>query len=496
MKGIINLMWWKIILGILALFIIVTLIRAAFYKPKKVKETKIEKIDVDENKVAEHLSKAIQCKTISMANYDDVDWDEFEKLHRYLDETYPLIAKNTTKEVISKASLLYRWKGKNPDLEPMALLSHQDVVPVSEGTENDWKHDAFSGHVDDEFIWGRGSLDMKNHLICVMEAVESLMAEGFQPDRDVYLCFGQDEETVSTEFSGAKEIVKVLQSRGIHLDSVLDEGSALLRLDVKGLVHTYVAAVGTAEKGYADMKITTHAKGGHTSAAPKHSGMDKLANMVKDLENHQFKSRWLPFLDELLSGVGKHATYLGRTVMCNLPLLKPIIKLVLKSISESASMVRTVTSVSMCEGSPVPNVLPQRPSITVNFRPLQGDSIDDVEKHVRKVIRYKDIEIERLSEKEATKFSPTNSRAFNAISSIENGLHPNDVAVVPYLVMGGTDAFFYEPICDNILRYAPFSVSIELFLNTHGTNERCPINALGESVIFFREYIKQVSDKN
>lgn len=496
MKGLLYFMWWKIILCVIALFIIITLIRAIFYKPKKVKQTEIEKINIDEMKVAEHLSQAIQFKTISMANDDDVDWNEFEKFHKYLDETYPLIAKNTTKEVISKASLIYRWKGKNPELEPMALLSHQDVVPVSEGTEGDWKYDAFSGHIDGECIWGRGALDMKNHLICVMEAVESLMAEGFQPDRDVYLCFGHNEETVSIINSGAREIVETLQSRGIHLDSVLDEGSALLRLDVKGLIHTYVAAVGTAEKGYVDMKITTHDKGGHTSAAPKHSGMAKLANMVNDIEGHQFKSRWLPFLDELLSGVGKHATYLGRTVMCNLPLLKPVIKLVLKSISESASMVRTVTSVSMCEGSPAPNVLPQRPNITVNFRPLQGDSIDDVEKHIRKVVRYKDIDIERLSEKEATKFSPTDSRAFKAIENIENGLHPDDVAVVPYLVMGGTDAFFYEPICDNILRYAPFSVSIELFLNTHGTNERCPINALGESVVFFREYIKQVSDKN
>lgn len=489
-------MWWKIILCLLAIFIVVTLIRAAFFKPKKLGTKKIENYDVDEMKVAEHLSKAIQCKTVSRTNDEDVEWEEFEKFHRYLDETYPLIAKNTTKEVISKASLIYRWKGKNPELEPMGLLSHQDVVPVSEGTEGDWTHEAFSGYIDEEFIWGRGALDMKNHLICVMEAVESLMEEGFVPERDVYLCFGHDEETVSTEFSGAKAIVDTLKSRGVHLDSVLDEGSALIRLDIKGLIHTYIAAVGTAEKGYVDMKITTHDKGGHTSAAPKHSGMAKLANMVQDLENNQFKARWLPFLTELLSSVGRRASYLGRLVMCNLPILKPLIKLIMKSIPESASMVRTVTSISMCEGSPAPNVLPQRPSITVNFRPLQGDSIDDVEKHIRDSIRYKDIEIERISEKEATGFSSSDSRAFNAITNIENGLHPGDIAVAPYLVMGGTDAFFYEDICDNVLRFAPFDVSISLFLTTHATNERCPISALKESVIFFREYIKEVSDKN
>ena len=479
-------MWWKILLALLALFIVVTLIRAIFYKPKKFEGVKIEDADIDVDKVAEHLSKAIQCKTISRSNPDEIDWSEFEKFHAFLDEAYPLIKQNTVKENVSKASLIYRWKGKNPDLEPMALLSHQDVVPVAEGTEDDWTHDAFSGYNDGEIIWGRGALDMKNHLICVMEAVESLMEDKQDIQRQIR----------ELKASGADEIVKVLRSRGIHLDSVLDEGSALLRLDVKGLIHTYIAAVGVAEKGYADMKLTVHDKGGHTSAAPKHSGMAKLANTIKDVERHQFKSHMLPFLTELFDTVGRKATYLGRVVMCNVWLLKPIIKLVLKAIPESASMVRTIQSISMCEGSPEPNVLPQRPSITVNFRPLPGDTVDDVEKHIRKAVRYKDLEVERLYSKEATKFSPTDSRAFNAIRKVEEGLHPNDVAVAPYLVMGGTDSYRYGEICDNILRYAPFNVSVELFLTTHATNERCPISALKESVVFFREYIKEVSKKD
>lgn len=475
---------------------IANVVKASKFVPEKIEKTDIKKVDIDQKEVAQHLSEAIKCKTVSALDESAVDWNEFDKFHTFLDETYPNVAKTLTKEVIGKASLLYRWEGKNPDLEPMALLSHQDVVPVAEGTEADWEHDAFSGYIDDEFIWGRGALDMKNHLICVMEAVESLIKEGFQPERDVYLCFGHNEEVVAGPCSGAQEIVNTLLERGIHLDSVLDEGSALIRLDVKGLIHTYIAAVGTAEKGYVDMKITMHDKGGHTSASPKHSGMAKLAKAVQDLENNQFESHWLPFLDELFGTIGRHATLPGRMIMCNLPVLRPLIKTVMSSIGESASMVRTVTSVSMCEGSPAPNVLPQRPSITANFRMLPGDTTEDVEAHIRKVIKNKDIEIERFSRKEATKFSPTDSRAFNAIKKIEEGLHPGDVAVAPYLVMGGTDACFYEPVCDNVLRFAPFDVSLKLFLNTHATNERCPVTALGEAVTFFREYIKIVSDKN
>ncbi len=489
-------MWWKILLAAAALFIVVTLIRAAFFRPKKIEKINIRDTKIDGNKVADHLSDAIKFKTISKVRDEGVDWDEFEKFHKYLDETYPLVAKNTTKEIIDKASLLYLWKGKNPELEPMAMLAHQDVVPVSEGTEKDWKYDAFSGHNDGEFIWGRGALDMKNHLICVMEAVESLMAEGFQPDRDVYLCFGHNEETVSTIYSGAGTIVKTLKERGVRLDSVLDEGSALIDLKLPGIINTRLAAVGTAEKGYVDMKITLHDKGGHTSAAPKHSGMWKLANAVRDLEKNQFKSHWLPFLDELVHAVGGRATYLGKIIICNYIFFKPILKFILKTIPQGASMVRTITSVSMCEGSPAANVLPQRPSITVNFRPLPGDSLADVEKHVRKNIRYKDIDIEYFNGKEATLFSSTSSRAFKAIESVENSIHPEGVAVAPYLVMGGTDAYRYGEICDNILRFAPFNVPLSLFFTTHATNERIPISSLAEAVVFFREYIIKVSDKD
>ncbi|MBR3835579.1 MAG: M20/M25/M40 family metallo-hydrolase [Clostridia bacterium] len=489
-------MWWKILLAVLAVFVLVTLIRAAFFKPKKIEKVNIRDAKIDTDKVAEHLSDAIKFKTISKVRDEGVDWEEFEKFHKYLDETYPLVAKNTTKEIIDKASLLYLWKGKNPDLEPMAMLAHQDVVPVSEGTEKDWKHEAFSGYNDGEFIWGRGALDMKNHLICVMEAVESLMAEGFQPDRDVYLCFGHNEETVSTVYSGAGTIVKTLKERGVRLDSVLDEGSALIDLNLPGIINTRLAAVGTAEKGYVDMKITLHDKGGHTSAAPKHSGMWKLANAVRDLETHQFRSHWLPFLDELIHAVGGRATYLGKILICNYPIFKPLLTFILKIIPQGASMVRTITSVSMCEGSPAANVLPQRPSITVNFRPLPGDSLADVEKHVRKVIRYKDIDIEYFNGKEATPFSSTSSRAFKAIESVENSIHPEGVAVAPYLVMGGTDAYRYGEICDNILRFAPFNVPLSLFFTTHATNERIPISSLKEAVVFFREYIIKVSDKD
>ena len=62
--------------------------------------------------------------------------------------------------------------------------------------------------------------------------------------------------------------------------------------------------------------------------------------------------------------------------------------------------------------------------------------------------------------------------------------------VAPYLVMGGTDAYNYENVCENIYRFAPFTVDTELLLTTHSTNERIPVEQLTQGVAFFKRYIR------
>lgn len=482
----------EILLILFAAFIGITLIRAIFFVPKKKDYGKSTPEKVDAARAIKNLSEAIKIPTISYPEHELVDWSQFEKFHDFLEKSYPLITKNLKREKISIASLLYKWEGTNPKLDPIALLSHQDVVPVSEGTEQDWTHPAFDGVVDDEFVWGRGALDMKNHLICVMEAVETLLEEGFVPERDVYLCFGHDEEVVASDHSGAKSIMETLKSRGVHLDSVIDEGGAILPVNIKGIINKNLAGIGVGEKGYVDFEVSLHSKGGHSSQPPKHTALGHMADVIKDLENNQFKAKMLPFITSLFTKIGKSVSYPARIVTCNLWLLKPLIKQVMKKIPPAASLIRTTTAVTMAKGSPAANVLPQIASITVNFRQMPGTNISDVEAHIKKVVKNKDIQVKMLKGKEASKISPTDSRAFKVIEELCMQSDPDNI-VAPYLVMGGTDACFYEPICDNLYRFAPFEVSTELLLCTHATDERIPIATIEEGVAFFKRYVRKLA---
>lgn len=472
----------------------ISMVRAATtYKAKPVEageQLTPEKVDVD--RFIKNLSKAIQIPTICNVDESVVDWSKFDEFHAFLKDAYPLIHEKLDLELISTRSLLYHWKSAHPEKEPIALLSHQDVVPVTPGTEGDWEYPPFSGEVADGFVWGRGAIDMKNHLIGVMEAVETLLEEGYVPERDVYLCFGHNEEVMAEgNLCGATCMMEWFKERGIKLDSVIDEGGAILEVKVDKVIDGHLAGVGLAEKGHVDFEISVDAKGGHSSQPPKHSALGKLSKILCNLENHQFKAELTPQLCSLFNEIGKNTTYPVRCVMSNFPILKPLITKVCSEIPPVASMMRTTTAVTMANGSPAPNVLPQKASAVVNFRIMPGQTVEDVEKHIRKYAGSK-ADVKMLAGKNPSKISPTDSRAFKAIEKICKGMDPKAI-VAPYLVMGGTDSRQYEDVCDNIYRYSPFLMNTGLLLTTHGTNERIPVSSLEDGVAFFKRYIKELT---
>ena len=148
----------------------------------------------------------------------------------------------------------------------------------------------------------------------------------------------------------------------------------------------------------------------------------------------------------------------------------------------------------MAEGSPQFNVLPQKASVTVNFRTMPGVSIADVEKHIRDSVKNKDIDVEFLVGKESSMVSPTDSKAFQTIKELAEAQNSKNL-VTPFLVMGGTDAYNYEPVCENIYRFAPFVADTKLLLCTHGTNERIPIACCEDAIAFFKRYTRRMTQE-
>ena len=144
--------------------------------------------------VAQHLAQAVRFQTISYGGgLHEAEKDAaLDAMRAWLAKTYPNFHRVATREVIGK-SLLFAWKGENPNLPPVLLMAHMDVVPVVPGTEKDWSHPPFAGDVSGGYVWGRGAIDDKGCLIMIMEAAERLASMGFTPARTIMIAAGQDD---------------------------------------------------------------------------------------------------------------------------------------------------------------------------------------------------------------------------------------------------------------------------------------------------------------
>ena len=108
--------------------------------------------DLDGEGAAARLSAAIRCKTINYFDHSRTDYTEFDKLHAHIKASYPNIMRVGTFERIGHHAVLITIPGSDASLRPCLYMSHQDVVPVVEGTEQDWTHPAFSGDIADGYI--------------------------------------------------------------------------------------------------------------------------------------------------------------------------------------------------------------------------------------------------------------------------------------------------------------------------------------------------------
>jgi Gly-Xaa carboxypeptidase len=146
---------------------------------------------------------------------------------------------------INTYGLLMEWKGKNEALKPYLFMGHQDVVPVLKDTESKWTYPPYSAHFDGRFIWGRGGSDCKNVVIGVLEAFETLLKKGYQPERTMLASFGFDEE-ISGHHGAAYLAKEIENARGTDsIELVIDEGG----LGIKEMYGVTFVLPGLGEKG-------------------------------------------------------------------------------------------------------------------------------------------------------------------------------------------------------------------------------------------------------
>lgn len=494
LNGTVQRRWWGrlrrgfVLVGLgLLVFLLVLVIRALGLSSLQPDSVPPEPLAFDEKRAVNRLSGAIRFPTVSWQPPRPRDDAVFADFRAYLAESYPKLRPVVQREEIN-GSLLYTWPGLEPDLPPIVLAAHFDVVPAQPTA---WRFPPFSGAVEQGAVWGRGTLDHKAAVTAILESVEALIVSGYQPRRTVYLAFGHDEELGGEE--GAAYLAATIRQRTPHLAYLLDEGGMNVLGAVPG-VASPVAYIGIAHKGYATVRLSVRATGGHSSMPPKETAIGILARAVTRLETHPFPAE--------LDGAGRlmfeylapEMTFAPRLLFANLWLFEPMVKRILAAKPASNAVLRTTTAPTMFHAGTKANVLADRAEAMVNFRLLPRHDFDDVMDHVQRVVDDPRVSVELLGEHSTppAPVSDVSAPEFGQVLASVRSVFPDAVGV-PFLLMATIDAHHYEALTPNIYRYFPARVHNDDLVQVHGVDERIGVDNYLDVIRFYAELIRRTA---
>jgi len=416
---------------------------------------------------AERLAEAVRFRTISYQDHSRIDYEEFRRLHAFLRSSYPRAFGELEVEVINEHSLFLRWQGSDRALQPILFTAHMDVVPVEPGTEQDWQHPAFDGVVADGRVHGRGTLDDKVGVLSLLEAVETLLAEGFVPRRSMAFAFGHDEEISGRQ--GAGMIAARMRELGLRFAWMVDEGGMLLS-DNPLLADKSLAMVNIAEKGYLTLTLVATGAGGHSSNPPQISTIGRLSNALARIEANPFPPRLVEPVQAMLETLAPHVGQPERFAFGNLWLTRGLVVRELAEERLTIPFVRTTTALTMFNAGVKENVVPQRAEARVNFRLLPGDTPEGVVSYIENVVDDPSIEIRYEPWDNIPPVADHEGEGFAVIRGAVAAVYP-DAVVAPSLLAATTDTRHYIDLVDDQYRFHGVMLKSSQASSIHGTDE-------------------------
>lgn len=469
-------------LVLLVAFFAVIIGRTLAFKPQKQPKTVDEEVGFDREKAISNLQTLVRFKTVSNADPSLEDDGEFEGLINKLPELYPKVFETCEFMRFPDRGLLFRWRGKEEGA-PSVLMAHYDVVPVNEDM---WEKPPFDGILEDGVLWGRGTLDTKVTFNGVLYAAETLIAEGFTPNKDIYFAFSGGEEVNGR---GAVNIVDYFEEKGIVPEMVVDEGGAVVEKVFPG-VKQPCGMIGIAEKGMMNVRYSTRSNGGHASAPKPHTPVGVLSKACCKIENHPFKAHMSEPVRQLFDTLGRHSSFAMRMIFANMWCFSWVLDLICKkSGGEINALMRTTVAFTQMKGSSAPNVIPPEAEMVSNMRLNPMDNIDSALEYLKKTVNDSSVEIELLHGMNPSPVSRTDcegwERVASAVASTWRG-----ALVSPYLMVQCSDSRHYGRISDRVYRFSAMDLTKEERGMIHGNNERIRIDCACRAVEFYIRLMK------
>jgi acetylornithine deacetylase/succinyl-diaminopimelate desuccinylase-like protein len=383
-----------------------------------------------------------------------------------------------------RPNLIARLRGE-ADGPTLSYLCHVDTVLAH---PDEWTVDPWSGELRDDFVWGRGALDMKGQVACEAAAVAALGGSGWRPSRGSLMLIATCDEEAGATF-GAKWLCENVPEK-VRCDWVINEGAGEL-LEFGGQRY-YTMCVG--EKGVFRFTLTTEGRAGHASI-PRigDNALLRMVSLLSRLDGRQ------PELDSYPEAEACLSALLGRPSPDPGQALGEVRSIDGRLADLIEPMLGVTVSPTMIRASEKENVIPSRCSVRVDCRVPPGLGTEHARRRIEELIGTESEAGYRLrfDEDIVGNSSPNKGPLAEAIQRFAQDADP-DGALLPLVLSGFTDSHWFRKAFPECVAYGFFpQCAMTLYETTplvHAPDERIAVDDLIFASNFFFELPQMLLD--
>jgi len=358
-------------------------------------------------------------------------------------------------------------RGEGP---PILMYGHADVVTTAHQA---WTHPPFAGRIVDEYVWGRGALDMKGGLAMMIAAVLRAVAHGVVPAGDVLLAVLADEEAGGV--CGARYLVEDHRDVFAGVRYAIGEfGGFPLRVAGRTF---YLIQVGEKQPCWIEATITGPA--GHGARPMRDGAMAELGRLLLRLNRFRLPIHITPIVREMIDSMAAALPAVKGSVLRRL--LNPRwTDRILAHLGETGRnlepLFRNTINATLVRGGDKPNVIPSEIALGLDARLLPGFTLDDLLAELRPILGTQ-IELDvRLYDPDARDLD---FGLLDLLGELLCEAEPEAIPI-PYLLPGSSDARFFSRLGIQTYGFTPMNLPEEFnfFETIHASDERIPVAAV------------------
>ena len=385
-----------------------------------------------------------------------------------------------------KGNLVARLRGTGAR-KPILLVAHLDVVPAS---REDWSVDPFKLTERDGYFYGRGSGDDKYMAAAFVANLIRYKQEGYRPDRDIIVALETDEEILDHDGLGIQWLIKNHRDL-IDAEFALNEGGGVGLKDGKPIRNS----VQTSEKFSVTFRFEVKNRGGHSAVPIKDNAIYRLAEGLVRLSKFDFP----PKLNETTRAYFERSAQLesGQTAADMRAMLGDRPDAAAPSFVRLAAhpfynaLLRTTCVATMLEGGQAFNALPQLASATINCRVMPGETVDEINASLVRVLADDQIVITKIDQPVLSAPSALNEEIMGSIEKLSQQFWPGAV-VIPTMSAGATDGSYLRNA--GIPTYGHSGMAGDINdSRIHGKDERVLVKSFYEGEEYLYRLVKFLS---